>query len=83
MFFFLRHVSVLKMLGFLWRNQMRVKNAKKNSTPPPWPDLQVGPWLGAHSSVTCHSSLGGGGRGGWGGGGLYSTPVLTQRNPPK
>ena len=61
-------ICVYSKCSDLWLGiQMWVKNTKKNSTP--CPDLQVGPWLLAHPSVTCHWSLeaggGGGGAGGW------------------
>ena len=49
--FSLPHVSMLKMLRFLWRIQTRKKFFD------PLTDLQVGPWLLVHPSVTCHLSL--------------------------
>ena len=49
---------------------MWVKNTKQISTP--WLDLQVGPWLLAHPSVTCYSRGRGGGVSGGGGGGAQT-----------
>ena len=65
---FSTHVSILKMLGFLWRNQVWVKNTEKKFFGP-LTRLPSRP-LAAGASI-CHLSpvTRAGGGGGWGGGG--------------
>ena len=58
--FFLPHVSILKMLKFLWRNQIWVKNTKKVSTPDPTSPSALGCWPIHLSPVACHSGGAGG-----------------------